>query len=148
MIATGRIALPKRVESLKRYVANFSVESLDGKFPAWSGGGGYIVADFQANPAGSPRSAFGPILIVDGATSPVLDVPNALIQVEEGPMDGVWHTIGNFVATGISTEQHAYSFRLGEQNPEDVTSLVVDFALTDVPGFSGFMEVARWTLGL
>lgn len=141
-LGTGTIAVPKRCTNFDRVVVNFSLEKLDGKLSNFvaQGGQGYIVVELNK----PVRSGVGRIQIVDGNAQTILDVPNAAIQVEAGPMDGVWQTLGNFRATGLSTEGVFYGFRLGEQNDVDTTSLMVDFAIEDAPG--NLLEFARWYL--
>ena len=143
--AKGRLALPKKVETVQVYNVNGSVESLDGKFPAWAGGGCEIAADFNANPGPSPHSAIGSIKVLDGAGAVVLDVSNAVIQIEEGPKDGVWHTVASFAASGNDLLGRAFAFRNGEQNPLDETSVIVDFALADTAALADSQAVKVWS---
>src|SRR5690348_12124651 len=104
MISTGRIDLPRRYEALNLLVANFVPTLLNGKISSLvvPGSQGYVVCDFIKNKAGGvPHGAFGDITLIDGKSNGVLDIPGALIEIEEGAREGGWRILGNFKATGF-----------------------------------------------
>lgn len=140
----GRLACPKRTETVTRLDWDVSILTLEGGIPQWAGGGGEVHADFALNPGPFPHSAFGPIKLRDGVGNIILDVPNALIQVEQGPNDGVWKTWANFAANGLDTTGHPYAFRLAPDNPADPTSINVDFALSSETGVAAEQAVKVW----
>lgn len=147
MISTGRIDLPRRYESLKLMVANFVPTMLNGKISELvvPGTQGYVIADFVKNKAGGvPHGAFGSITLIDGKSDGVLDIPNALIEIEEGAPEGGWHTLANFSATGMSADGHSYAFKTTDSGNTGDTSIVVEFAMADQAGLKGFSEVGAW----
>lgn len=125
----GRLAIPNHLETLDRMSLDVSIQTIEGGIPQWPGGGGIISVDFVVNPGPVAHSGYGAISLRDGSGTTILSVTNALIQVEEGPKDGVWRTLASFSATGNDIAGVPYAFKNGEQNPLDTTSLIVDFAL-------------------
>ncbi len=143
--ATGRIAIGRKHETLAVIDTDVSVESLDGKFPAWQGGGGRVKVDFNANPGPAPHSGYGSITLDDGAGHPILSLPNVLIQIEEGAKEGPWRTLAQFVARGIDTEGREVAFQTEGPDPVDTESLVVNFALADTSSAADTKAVLAWS---
>lgn len=145
MISTGVISVPRKFENLKFLVANFTFDKINGKLASHvlPGGQGYIVADFVKNKAnGVPHGANGQINLIDGVSNGALDIPNALIEIEQGAAESDWPglILGSFAAGGFSADNHFYKFRTVDK---DSTSLIVEFAVADDAGLKGMADVAK-----
>lgn len=147
MITNGIISMPRRYEGFNLFVANFTIDMLNGKLAEHvvKGTQGYVVADFIKNrAAGVPRGAFGSITLIDGKSNGILDIPNALIQIEEGAREGSWKILANFAASGFSTEGRAYAFRTADSGEVGDTSITIEFAVANEVGLAGMGAVSKW----
>ncbi len=144
MYLSGRFAMPRRFESLKSIDCDFTVEILDSKIATGKNLSGELRAKFTT-PRGQavpPRTTIGSIAFVD-PRGPVFNVKSATIQIEAGPKEGSWQTIGNFVAKGFEANGRAYLFRMVDH---DETSNYIEFAVTEETSslLKALSELAEW----
>jgi hypothetical protein len=148
-ISTGRISLPRRVESLKRqYQGPISLELLDGKLSSFvaEGGQGAVFIDLEnARPDMPPHSGLGSIVLYDGKSQPILDCSSLEGQVEQGAPVAGWSgpTVGNFAAKGLDSLGRMIVFRMVDV--ED-TSIIVEFAVADDSSFPSSIEALQWAM--
>lgn len=149
MISSGTIAIPRYVESLKRYVGNFTCDKLNGQLAFFIApqSQGYIVADKPVT--GVPHGFVGSINLVDGAATTILDLVSAQIQFELGAKDGPWTVIDQFAAQGVDTlTGKAFAFRTVGPDAQDSRSLIVEFGVSDQASFvKAWNELATWAKG-
>lgn len=149
MISSGTISIPRYVESLKRYVGNYTCDKLNGQLAHFVAphSQGYIVADKPV--ANIPHGFVGTINLVDGNADVILDLVSAQIQFELGPKDGAWTVIDQFAAQGVDTlSGKAFAFRTTGPDSADPRSLVVEFGVSDQASFvKAWNELATWAKG-
>lgn len=139
-INKGQFTVGRKVETLSVIEWDVSLNTIDGMLPAWAGGGGVIHGTFT----GEPRTGTCSIELRDGSGGVILSVPAAAMQGEAGPDEAPFHTWAGWSASGQASDGRQFAFKTAPFNPDDPTSLNIDFAVAETNSVKDAQAVKVW----
>lgn len=151
MISTGRASFPRKYETLRNLVANFTLDTLNGQLAVFIARG--LQGQFSAwgltefAPGQWKLDAAAALSIGAGADAALLALQAASVEAVAAPKEGGWNILGGLVITGRDDiSGKSYAFRMTGLGEQGDTSVPVEFGISDQPGLRGTSEVLSWAI--